>query len=39
MILKTTAGQRSRITEKQRKRQSFYRIILVGGFILLVLLL
>ena len=39
MILKTTVGQRSRITEKQRQRHAFFKLIIVGGLILLVFLL
>jgi len=39
MILKTTAGQRSRITEKQRQRHAIYKLIMTGGIIILIFLL
>ena len=39
MILKTTAGERSKQTEKQRQGIAFFKVVVVGGIILLVLLL
>ena len=30
MIFKTTTGQRSKITPKQRAKHSFYRIVIMG---------
>lgn len=39
MIFKTTSGQRANITPKQRAQQGIYRIIILAGVILLVLLI
>ena len=39
MILKTTAGERSKQTEKQRQRIALFKLIVVGGIIILVLLM
>ena len=39
MILKTTAGQRAKITPKQRIRLGFYRAILVIGVIILIIVI
>lgn len=39
MIFKTTAGQRARITPKQRAKQGFYRTILVIIVVVLIIII